>query len=151
MTTDHTLANPDTLTKYRTAAGISEKVLEAVKKLCVAGEKIVSICEHGDKLLEEEIGKVYRGKKILKGALDQSPLVLMFILLTQSTRRLLPSDYSLAQLLRHAVHTPYIRCVRSRSHVASWRTRQNPAWRSDRRLRHHYMRDDICEGEGQQR
>jgi methionyl aminopeptidase len=42
-------------------------VLEAVTKLCAPGEKIVSICEKGDKLLEEEIGKVYRGKKIVKG------------------------------------------------------------------------------------
>jgi len=64
---DYTLANPDTLTKYKTAAQISEKVLEAVSKLCVVDEKIVTICEKGDKLLEEEISKVYRGKKILKG------------------------------------------------------------------------------------
>lgn len=34
---------------------------------CVEGEKIVSICERGDKLLAEEIAKVYKGKKILKG------------------------------------------------------------------------------------
>jgi hypothetical protein len=42
-------------------------VLEAVTKLCAADEKIVTICEKGDKLLEEEISKVYRGKKIVKG------------------------------------------------------------------------------------
>jgi hypothetical protein len=41
--------------------------LEEVTKLCVAGEKIVTICEKGDKLLEEEIAKVYRGKKVSKG------------------------------------------------------------------------------------
>ncbi|KUJ19585.1 Creatinase/aminopeptidase [Mollisia scopiformis] len=64
---DYTLNNPDTLTKYKSAAQISHKVLEAVTALCVAGEKIVTICEKGDKLLEEEIGKVYRGKKISKG------------------------------------------------------------------------------------
>ncbi|CAL3968650.1 hypothetical protein PZA11_004663 [Diplocarpon coronariae] len=64
---DYTLANPDTLTKYKNAAQISTKVLEAVSALCVAGEKIVTICEKGDKLLEEEIEKVYRGKKIVKG------------------------------------------------------------------------------------
>jgi methionine aminopeptidase len=65
--TDYSLSNPDTLTKYRTAAQISHKVLEAVTKLCAADEKIVTICERGDKLLEEEIAKVYRGKKMLKG------------------------------------------------------------------------------------
>lgn len=64
---DYTLNNPDTLTKYKTAAQISQKVLEAVIKLCAAGEKIVTICERGDKLLEEEIAKVYKGKKISKG------------------------------------------------------------------------------------
>ncbi|KAM7200267.1 Peptidase M24, structural domain containing protein [Rhypophila sp. PSN 637] len=64
---DYTLNNPDTLTKYKTAAQISEKVLAEVSKLCVAGEKIVEICEKGDKLIEEELAKVYRGKKITKG------------------------------------------------------------------------------------
>jgi curved DNA binding protein len=64
---DYTLNNPDTLTKYKTAAQISEKVLAEVSKLCVPGEKIVEICEKGDKLLEEEIAKVYRGKKVNKG------------------------------------------------------------------------------------
>ncbi|KAJ6051530.1 hypothetical protein N7460_002064 [Penicillium canescens] len=64
---DYTLNNPDTLTKYKTAAQISHKVLEAVSALCVEGEKIVEICQKGDKLLDEEITKVYKGKKILKG------------------------------------------------------------------------------------
>jgi len=64
---DYSLNNPDTLTKYKSAAQISHKVLEAVTSLCVAGAKIVTICERGDKLLEEEIAKVYRGKKISKG------------------------------------------------------------------------------------
>lgn len=64
---DNTINNPDTLTKYKDAATISNKVLDAVTKLCVAGEKIVTICEKGDKLLEEEIAKVYRGKNISKG------------------------------------------------------------------------------------
>ncbi|KAL7626834.1 hypothetical protein AAE478_003608 [Parahypoxylon ruwenzoriense] len=63
---DYSLANPDTLTKYKVAAGISEKVLAAVSKLCVAGEKIVTICQKGDKLIEDEVAKVYRTTK-LKG------------------------------------------------------------------------------------
>jgi methionyl aminopeptidase len=64
---DYSLNNPDTLTKYRTAATISEKVLDAVSKLCVPGAKIVEVCQKGDKLMEEEIDKVYRGKKVNKG------------------------------------------------------------------------------------
>lgn len=67
MRLDYSLANPDTLTKYKTAAQISEKVLAEVSKLVVPGAKIVDICQQGDKLLEEEISKVYRGKKINKG------------------------------------------------------------------------------------
>jgi hypothetical protein len=35
----------------------------------VEGAKIVEICQKGDQLLDEEIAKVYKGKKIAKGAL----------------------------------------------------------------------------------
>ncbi|EEP80029.1 conserved hypothetical protein [Uncinocarpus reesii 1704] len=64
---DYTLNNPDTLTKYKTAAQISHKVLEAVTGWCVEGAKILELCEKGDKLLDEEVGKVYKGKKVPKG------------------------------------------------------------------------------------
>lgn len=37
------------------------------KGWCIEGEKILSICEKGDKLLGEEVAKVYKGKKISKG------------------------------------------------------------------------------------
>jgi curved DNA binding protein len=63
---DYSLSNPATVDKYKAAGAISEKVLAEVSKLCVAGEKIVTLCEKGDKLLEEEIAKVY-GKTKLKG------------------------------------------------------------------------------------
>jgi methionine aminopeptidase len=53
------LNNPATVDKYKTAGTISEKVLAEVAKLCVAGEKIVAICEKGDKLLADEVAKVY--------------------------------------------------------------------------------------------
>ncbi|CAH0049335.1 unnamed protein product [Clonostachys solani] len=66
-TVDYTLNNPDTLTKYKTAAQISEKVLAEVSKLVVPGAKIVDLCQQGDKLIEEEVAKVYRGKKVVKG------------------------------------------------------------------------------------
>ncbi|KAH6643948.1 hypothetical protein C7974DRAFT_300404, partial [Boeremia exigua] len=64
---NYTLANPDTLTKYKVAADISQKVLKEVSGWISEGASIVELCERGDKLLDEEIGKVYRGKKILKG------------------------------------------------------------------------------------
>ncbi|KAI2630475.1 peptidase M24, structural domain-containing protein [Xylaria nigripes] len=63
---DHSTKNPDVLTKYKTAAAIGEKVLAAVSELCIAGEKIVTICQKGDKLIEEEVSKVFRTTK-LKG------------------------------------------------------------------------------------
>lgn len=40
-----------------------------VSKLVVPGAKIIELCQKGDKLLEEEVAKVYRGKKIAKGSL----------------------------------------------------------------------------------
>ncbi|KAF2445740.1 Creatinase/aminopeptidase [Karstenula rhodostoma CBS 690.94] len=64
---DYTLANPDTLTKYKTAATIAEKVLKEVSGWIKADANIVELCERGDKLLEEETAKVYKGKKIAKG------------------------------------------------------------------------------------
>ncbi len=66
---DYTLANPDTLTKYKTASDISARVLSHVKEQCKAGAKIVDICKAGDALLEAETQKVYKGKKISKGRL----------------------------------------------------------------------------------
>lgn len=41
--------------------------MAAVAELIKPGEKIVTICEKGDKLIEEELAKVYRGKKVNKG------------------------------------------------------------------------------------
>lgn len=64
---DYSLDNPDTLTKYKTAAQISHKVLEAVTGWCVEGAKILTVCERGDRLLGEETAKVYKGKKVSKG------------------------------------------------------------------------------------
>jgi methionine aminopeptidase len=34
---------------------------------CVEGASIIELCEKGDKLIEEEVAKVYKGKKIPKG------------------------------------------------------------------------------------
>lgn len=107
--TDYSLNNPDTLTKYKTAAEISEKVLAAVKDLCVAGEKISDICGKGDQLLEEEISKVWRGKKVSKG--NQCPPVKLsrlyfctLALLTPASRRFCSPYHRLPQLLCHSLH-----------------------------------------------
>lgn len=59
--------NPDTLTKYKTAAGISDKVFKSVSAWITEGAKVVDVCKKGDALLDEEIAKVYKGKKVSKG------------------------------------------------------------------------------------
>ncbi|KAF2147361.1 uncharacterized protein K452DRAFT_314540 [Aplosporella prunicola CBS 121167] len=64
---DYTLNNPDTLTKYKEAGKISQAVLETVTGWCTEGANIVELCERGDKLLEEKVASVYKGKKIPKG------------------------------------------------------------------------------------
>lgn len=42
---------------------------------CVEGAKIIELCEKGDKLLDEEIAKVYKGKKITKGTPPRNSLL----------------------------------------------------------------------------
>ncbi|KAI9751418.1 MAG: hypothetical protein M4579_006083 [Chaenotheca gracillima] len=64
---DYSLNNPDTLTKYKTAAQISQNVLQAISKECVDGASILELCKKGDKLLDDETAKVFKGKKIFKG------------------------------------------------------------------------------------
>ncbi|KAF2101727.1 curved DNA-binding protein [Rhizodiscina lignyota] len=64
---DYSLSNPDTLTKYKQAAQISNKALEAVSGWCTEGAHIIELCERGDALLDAEVAKVYKGKKISKG------------------------------------------------------------------------------------
>lgn len=41
---------------------------------CLEGTKIIEICQKGDQLLEEEIAKVYKGKKIAKGKFHRCAL-----------------------------------------------------------------------------
>lgn len=71
MIQDYSLANSDTLTKLKTAGGISQKVLVKVKEACVAGANLLEICQKGDALLEEETGKVFKGKKTVKGCVKE--------------------------------------------------------------------------------
>jgi hypothetical protein len=103
---DSTLYKPDTITKYKTAAQISEKVLAEVSKLCVAGSKIVDICEKGDKLIEEELAKVYRGKKITKGTCRAAGPLLRprLTMADRPCSRLRPPHHCLPCRFRHPLH-----------------------------------------------
>jgi len=65
------LSSPDVTTKYRTAGDIINKVLAKIVEKCVVDGDIALICEESDKMLEEEVGKLYnkkvKDKKIEKG------------------------------------------------------------------------------------
>jgi curved DNA binding protein len=65
------LSNPDVTTKYRTAGDIINKVLAKVVEECKTEADIATLCEMGDKMMEEETGKLYnkkdKGRKIEKG------------------------------------------------------------------------------------
>jgi len=65
------LSNPDVTTKYRTASDIVNAVLQKVTDACVEEADICTLCEMGDRMLEEATGKLYnkkdKGRKIEKG------------------------------------------------------------------------------------
>ncbi|CAE8589916.1 unnamed protein product [Polarella glacialis] len=65
-------SNPDVTTKYQAAAGIVNKALQKVLEACVPDADIITLCELGDRIMEEETGKLYNkkdkeGKKMEKG------------------------------------------------------------------------------------
>lgn len=60
------MANPDVITKYKTAGDITNRVLKQVRDLAKDGSKLFDICLKGDELLEEELSKVYNSKKASK-------------------------------------------------------------------------------------
>lgn len=75
------------------------------------GAKIVDICQQGDKLLEEELAKVYRGKKIVKGeyqAYSQLSLCSAARWLMMYQRFLSP-DHCFPFVLRDPLHSPHHR------------------------------------------
>eukprot|EP00408_Alexandrium_pacificum_P068411 CAMPEP_0171164690 /NCGR_PEP_ID=MMETSP0790-20130122/5800_1 /TAXON_ID=2925 /ORGANISM="Alexandrium catenella, Strain OF101" /LENGTH=392 /DNA_ID=CAMNT_0011629457 /DNA_START=98 /DNA_END=1276 /DNA_ORIENTATION=+ len=65
------LSNPDVTTKYRAAGDIVNKALLKVVEACVADADIATLCEMGDKIIEEETGKLFnkkeKGRKMEKG------------------------------------------------------------------------------------
>lgn len=61
------LNNPDTVTKYRLAGDIANKVLAAVIDKVKAGVLVVDLCKLGDDMILEETGKIYKSSKIEKG------------------------------------------------------------------------------------
>lgn len=61
-----TIADDIVLTKYNTAAEITNRVLKEVSEKCVPGASSIQICEFGDARLIEETGKVFKKDKNMK-------------------------------------------------------------------------------------
>eukprot|EP00409_Alexandrium_fundyense_P004333 CAMPEP_0185901838 /NCGR_PEP_ID=MMETSP0196C-20130402/1158_1 /TAXON_ID=2932 /ORGANISM="Alexandrium fundyense, Strain CCMP1719" /LENGTH=97 /DNA_ID=CAMNT_0028620563 /DNA_START=163 /DNA_END=453 /DNA_ORIENTATION=- len=57
------LSNPDVTTKYRAAGDIVNKALQKVIEACVEDADIATLCEMGDKIMEEETGKLFNKKE----------------------------------------------------------------------------------------
>lgn len=60
------LEKPAILDKYKAAALITNAALEKVIGLCVPGADIYTICQEGDKAMDEELKKVFTNKKSKK-------------------------------------------------------------------------------------
>ncbi|KJE93426.1 proliferation-associated 2G4,b [Capsaspora owczarzaki ATCC 30864] len=65
---DFTLDNPDTVTKYRTAGDIANRVIKKVLAAAVPGATVLALCKLGDGEINEEVAKIYKAnKKVKKG------------------------------------------------------------------------------------
>lgn len=60
------IEKPAVLDKYKAAAQVTNLALDKVISLCVPGADIHTICNAGDKFIEEELRKVYNNKKSKK-------------------------------------------------------------------------------------
>jgi curved DNA binding protein len=60
------IERPAILDKYKAAAQITNIALLKVISLCVPGADIYAICQEGDKLMDEELRKVFNNKKSKK-------------------------------------------------------------------------------------
>ena len=57
---------PAILDKYKAAAVITNLALEKVISLCVPGADIYTVCQEGDRFMEEELRKIFNNKKSKK-------------------------------------------------------------------------------------
>jgi len=64
---DTSLKNQDVLTKYRTSAEAVNKAMNAVLAEIKTGKNVLELCNLGDKVITDEIAKVYTKGKIEKG------------------------------------------------------------------------------------
>ncbi|GAX82493.1 hypothetical protein CEUSTIGMA_g9920.t1 [Chlamydomonas eustigma] len=62
------LSNSDVVTKYKAAAEIANKAVAGVIAACKDGAKIVDLCVCGDSIINLEVEKIFKGKKLEKGS-----------------------------------------------------------------------------------
>lgn len=60
------IESPAILDKYKAAALITNAALSKVISLCIPGADIFTVCQEGDKLMVEELQKVFSNKKSKK-------------------------------------------------------------------------------------
>ncbi|KAJ1486993.1 peptidase M24, structural domain-containing protein [Baffinella frigidus] len=58
---------PEVVNKYQFAGGVANEAIKFVAAGCVAGKSIAELCEAGDKMIQEKLAGVFKGKKIEKG------------------------------------------------------------------------------------
>ncbi|XP_071537392.1 proliferation-associated protein 2G4 [Panulirus ornatus] len=63
---EHTIAEDIVVTKYKMAGEIVNRVLKLIVAKCVPLASVRDICTEGDRLLEEETGKVFKKEKDMK-------------------------------------------------------------------------------------
>ncbi|KAG2484685.1 hypothetical protein HYH03_016514 [Edaphochlamys debaryana] len=61
------LSSPEVVTKYKAAADICNRALQAVIDACKDGAKVVDLCRAGDNFINKECANIYKGKQIEKG------------------------------------------------------------------------------------
>ena len=60
------IERPAILDKYKAASIIANEALKKVISLCLVGADIYTVCQEGDKLMEEELKKIFTNKKSKK-------------------------------------------------------------------------------------
>lgn len=63
---DNSISNPDVFDKYKTAGSITNGVIAQVSAAVQSGATIFDLCQLGDKLMNEELSKIYTSKKASK-------------------------------------------------------------------------------------
>lgn len=62
-----TIANPEVVDKYKSAAKVTNAALAYVASLCQPGAAVLAVCQAGDDYITQETAKIFAKKKFLRG------------------------------------------------------------------------------------